>query len=77
MDLKPEDLKEAPDTVFVLSDGNPNDGKIKRQSDILEAVREFNRFARARIHGIGTGESGFLEELAKQNGGTFVKKVEF
>ena len=77
VDLKPEDLKEAPDTVFVLSDGNPNDGKIKRQSDILEAVREFNRFARARIHGIGTGESGFLEELAKQNGGTFVKKVEF
>ncbi len=77
VDLKAGDLNEAPDTVFVLSDGAPNDGRIKRESDILETVREYNRFARARIHGIGTGESRFLEELAKQNGGTFVKKVEF
>lgn len=77
VDLTPEDMKDTPDTVFLLSDGDPNEGKFKRPSDILESVREFNRYARVRIHGIGTGEARFLKDLAGQNGGVFVSKVEF
>ena len=77
IDLKDADLKEDPDTIFVLSDGEPNDGKYKRMNDILDAVRDVNQYARVRIHSIGTGDSNFLKELAKQNGGSFVSKLEF
>ena len=79
VDLKPEEMKEAPDTVFVLSDGgeDSNEGKFKRTSDIQAAVREVNRYARVRIHAITTGEALFLKELAEANGGTFSSKVGF
>ncbi len=79
VDLKPEEMKEAADTVFILSDGgeDSNEGKYKRLSDILEVVRGVNRYARVRIHAITTGEARFLKDLTGENQGTFASKVAF
>ena len=77
-DLKPETLKEVPDTLFIVSDGlSPNEGKYKHPENLLEIVRDINRFARVRIHGIATGGGDFLKQLSEQNHGTYVEKVEF
>jgi hypothetical protein len=67
------------DELFVLSDGEPNAGDVQQKDDLLELVRESNRYARVRIHCVFTGDAGgsgavLLRELAEQNGGVFVQR---
>lgn len=66
----------ALDTVFLLSDGDPNRGRI---SDLNALLRDFvarNRLTRLVVHTVGIGEaagSSFLKELAKRTGGQYVE----
>lgn len=63
------------DTIYLLSDGDPNRGRLSRLSEILEDVTRRNARARIVIHTIGIGEaagSSFLKTLARRNGGQYV-----
>jgi hypothetical protein len=65
----------AADTVFLLSDGNPNRGRIADLGKLLEDVVRRNARARLVIHTVGIGEvagSSFLESLARRTGGRYV-----
>ncbi|RME75816.1 MAG: VWA domain-containing protein [Planctomycetota bacterium] len=66
------------DTIYVLSDGAPNQGKYSSPPDILKAVKKLNRNRKVRIFTIGIGvisyTEDFLRDLAEQNGGKFIKK---
>ena len=65
-----------PDTIFLLSDGEPTD--LPSWSQIVESISIKNR-SRARIHSIALGDYtysieliAFLRDLASQNGGSFL-----
>ncbi len=78
------------DTIFFLSDGAPTRPKrtVKGRGrglsgdvpdEILSAVRRWNPLRRIRIHTVGLGirgpkANGFLRQLAKENGGTYVRR---
>jgi hypothetical protein len=65
------------ETIFVLSDGEPNEGKIPNPQDILEAVAKWNSSKSVKINTIGLGEDcdkDFMKKLADQNGGQFIDK---
>ena len=69
----------AVDTVVVLSDGAPSGGSHFTKTDLRTAVRDANRWRRARIDvlSIGTDEVSrrwrtLLAEVAEESGGTFV-----
>jgi len=64
----------AVDTIFLLTDGVPNRGRVTNPEAFLEEITERNRTARIVIHGIGIGEaagSTFLKSLARRNGGRY------
>lgn len=62
------------DTIFFLSDGRPSIGKYVDTDDILREVREANQLRRVVIHALAIGEfqKTFMQQLARENGGTFV-----
>lgn len=62
------------DTLFFLTDGKPTVGELVDTEDILESIREINRFRKVTIHTIAIGDftSNFLKQLADQNGGVFM-----
>ncbi len=65
------------DAIFVLGDGDPNEGKYPSPDQILTKVSEWNSAKRVKIHTIGLGEDcnkEFMKKLADQNGGQFVDK---
>jgi len=65
------------ETIFVLSDGEPNEGKIPNPDGILEAVAKWNSAKKVKIHTIGLGEDCdkvFMQKLATQNGGQFIDR---
>lgn len=65
------------DTIFFMTDGKPTAGKLQKPDEILEAVRSWNRSANLTIHTIAMGDDcdvAFLEALAVQNHGRFVKR---
>ncbi len=68
------------DTVYLLTDGRPNQGAVPDPARILEEVRKINEVRRVRLHVIGVGEADegvdppdpdWCGRLAHQNGGTF------
>lgn len=71
------------DTIFFLSDGAPTDGATENAQPmepkvILDAVREWNRQAKVRIHVVAIDPSlgkgafiRFMKGLAAENGGTY------
>lgn len=73
------------DTIFFLSDGAPTDDSIDdakpmEPKEILDAVREWNRLAKLRIHTIAIdpriGKGAFvrfMKGLATENGGTYTE----
>ena len=68
---------DSPDTIFLLSDGAPNKGRITDPNAILVEIAKMNRLRRIVIHtiGIGKGENRpFMQGLAKQNRGTYVHR---
>ena len=77
--------ESAVDEVFVLSDGLPSVGEVIDTEEILKLVAETNRFSHLRINTVYIGSEGsqldggkdggpFMEKLAKENGGKFVRK---
>ena len=65
------------ETIFVLSDGEPNEGKIPNPQGILEAVKNWNSGQKVKINTIGLGEDcdkDFMKKLAEQNGGQFIDR---
>jgi Mg-chelatase subunit ChlD len=65
------------DEVFFLSDGEPNRGRLRDADRIVEAAAAWAASARAKIHAVALGErpaEGLLERLAKETGGTFVRR---
>jgi hypothetical protein len=65
----------AVDTVYLLTDGVPNRGRICDLPALLDAVLARNRSARFVFHVVGIGEvegSEFLKSLARRTGGQYV-----
>ncbi len=67
------------DTIFFLTDGKPTGGKVTDPERILEAVRDWNSVANARIHVIGIGHGKdvdelFLQKLAEIGRGKYVQR---
>ncbi|MBL8753821.1 MAG: VWA domain-containing protein [Planctomycetes bacterium] len=65
------------DELFVLSDGEPTAGPLRETADLLQLVREANKYAQVRIHCVFTGTGGgadLMRQLAEQNGGVFVQR---
>ena len=65
----------AADTIFFLSDGQPNRGRVIEPNAILREVKKLNDLRRIKIHCIGLGTSTdqrFMRQLAKENGGQYV-----
>ncbi len=62
------------DTIFLLSDGEPTDGKYTYTDEILRRIRRINRARQVVIHTISFGRSEFMEALAGQNRGRYVER---
>jgi len=64
------------DTIFVLSDGAPSEGRYQFRSRIRHHVRLINRRRKIVVHTIAFGGKDvnreFLEKLARENGGVHV-----
>jgi len=75
-------FSSAVDTIYLLTDGEPTvpSGRRGRRDDpdtILRAVRRWNLLQQVTIHVIGLGDqapAAFLERLADENGGGFVRE---
>lgn len=64
------------DTVYLMTDGNPNRGRITDGAALVDSLIARNRSARLVIHTIGIGEaagSSLLQTLAKRTGGQYVE----
>lgn len=72
------------DTLYLLSDGRPNSGRLDKIDDILSELRKLRRLRRVAIHTVclGTAPAGsaatadapdpvFLKRIADENGGEF------
>ncbi len=71
----PDDLRETPDTMFFLTDGEPTIGEIIDPDSLLAWFNGLNRYARIRVHVVCYGSSAdlpFLSHLAEDNGGEFI-----
>jgi hypothetical protein len=73
------------DTIFLMTDGKPNTGRIDKPEDIITELKKVNRLRKVTIHTICVGEvpAGavatpdspdpvFLKKIADQNNGDFV-----
>ncbi|MCA8958061.1 MAG: VWA domain-containing protein [Planctomycetes bacterium] len=70
-------IKNRVDEVFLLSDGEPSASEIEDPAQILELVRNINRYQKIRINTVftGTGKgAAFMERLARENFGVFVRR---
>ena len=68
-------LDSGADTIFLLSDGEPNQGTIVDPALILEEIAARNAHAGATIHTIGLSQdqnAELLVNLAHRNGGRYV-----
>lgn len=71
--------KQVADAIYLVSDGSPTTsaGKPEDPKRVLLAAREWNALGKVAIHTIGIGKQhnrGFLEALAKQNGGRYYSR---
>lgn len=65
------------DTIFFLSDGLPNRGKIVDPNGILAEVKRWNSLRRVKIHTVGVGpdhDAAFMRALAASSGGEYVSR---
>ena len=68
-------LDSGADTIFLLSDGEPNQGAIVDPALIIEEIAARNAHAAATIHTIGLSQdqnAELLVNLASRNGGRYV-----
>jgi hypothetical protein len=71
-------LDQQPEAMYVLTDGKPTGGTLIDPVDILNALKQQNKYRRTTIHVIGLDPgpekgvfSQFLQELAAQNWGQY------
>jgi Mg-chelatase subunit ChlD len=63
------------DTIYLLSDGSPGQGKWTRMEDILREVKKINEHKNVQINTISFGQdSELMRKLAEQNGGQYIYK---
>ena len=65
----------AADTIFFLSDGQANSGRVVDPRSMLREIRSLNELKNVKIHCIGLGSSTderFMRTLAEENGGQYV-----
>lgn len=72
------------DTIFLMTDGKPNQGRINTPDDILSELKKVNRLRKVTIHTICVGDipptgptpdspdPAFLKKISDQNNGDFV-----
>lgn len=67
--------KTDADTMFLLSDGMPTIGRIVEPQPLLDFIADVNKRAKMVIHCVAFGSANrpFMEMLAQQNGGQYVK----
>jgi len=61
------------DTVYLLSDGEPTDGRVVAPDDIHREIGKMNRLRQIVVHTISFGPSSFMKDLADRNGGHYVE----
>jgi HEAT repeat protein len=66
-------LHKDVDTIFLLSDGEPSNGRLVEPADIFREIRRMNRLRKLAIHTISFGPSDFMKTIAEQNGGQYVE----
>jgi hypothetical protein len=87
----PSENISGADTIFLLTDGNPNIGKIPEPQAIVDAVRKLNETRKIKINTIAVGvpdpdnpdpmskgdtpNTSLMSQLAQITGGTFVDKT--
>ncbi len=69
-------LEPGTDTVILLTEGAPTEGKIHDSKRLLWHIRRWNRWGQAPIHVLSVGKlrgdnRAFLESLATESGGGF------
>ncbi|MEE2712995.1 MAG: VWA domain-containing protein [Planctomycetota bacterium] len=75
-DRKPSksDVARGPDTVFLLTDGNPSTGTHTSRIELRDAVLQWNLGRMIRIHSVNVGasQSRWLRQLAAATDGQFL-----
>lgn len=69
-------IELGPDTIYLLSDGDPNRGRVSDLDALLAELLARNVRERLVVHTVGIGEaagSTFLKELARRTGGRYVE----
>lgn len=68
------DVEDGPDTLFLLTDGNPSTGPLTSRIELRDAVLAWNLGRMIRIHTInlGASESRWLQQLARDTDGRFL-----
>jgi len=77
MGARDKNYEVGADTIFFLSDGQPNRGDITDPVQILEEVKRWNNLRRVKIHTVGVGDGhavAFMQALASSSGGTYVAR---
>ncbi len=63
----------AVEAIFLLSDGWPNEGRIKAPPEILTEVRKLNKLSKLELNTIALGGANkLMQQLARQNNGVCV-----
>lgn len=69
---------EKVDTIFLLSDGLPNCGRVESRDGIASGIRRKNEESRIRIHTVNVGGGAanrqFMKRLAEENDGVCVDR---
>ncbi len=71
------------DTFFLMTDGQPNEGRVQDPAEILAELRKVNQLRKVTLHTVCVGDPVggdpkaspdpvFLRKLAEENGGDFV-----
>lgn len=72
-----KNLKKGADTIFLMTDGQPNRGKFFEPDLIVKEVKKMNATRKITLHTIGVGEGHYaplLQQLAAQNGGQYIAR---
>jgi von Willebrand factor type A domain len=71
---RPQDLVEGPDTIFLLTDGNPSSGKLVDVNDLRDEILAWNLSRAIKIHcvNVGDADARLLTALSIGSGGTLV-----
>jgi len=69
------------DTIVLLTDGAPTEGRRRTRLAILAGLRQLNRYRLARIHAVEVGAQntsprwkGFMKEIADATGGSYLQR---